>query len=244
MAMPLVGNQVASSPAMPAHLAIAYGEVGVTEIRGPEHNPRIVEYHQACDLHAGDDETPWCSAYVNWCFQQAGMPRTRSAMARSWLHWGVEIDEPELGCVAVMGRGGNPNLGHVGFAVQWDDDYVWLLAGNQKKASNSRSESVCVKKFPRSNFIGFRKARALAASTTIAASAATGAATATAEVANQVGPELPNAVEVITKPEVQQALSAAQVTTGLVKIACFAIVAFGIYWIVRERYKKWKQNAQ
>lgn len=51
---------------------IATTQVGVNEISGNKHNPKIVEYHQACTLQASDDETAWCSAFVNWCYIIAG----------------------------------------------------------------------------------------------------------------------------------------------------------------------------
>eukprot|EP01156_Anaeramoeba_ignava_P011257 Anaeramoba_ignava/a482504_22.p5 GENE.a482504_22~~a482504_22.p5 ORF type:complete len:143 (+),score=5.17 a482504_22:255-683(+) len=61
---------------------------GVTEIRGRKHNPRIIEYHKSTTLRASNDETAWCSSFVNWCIEQAGLKGTDSAAARSWLKWG------------------------------------------------------------------------------------------------------------------------------------------------------------
>jgi uncharacterized protein (TIGR02594 family) len=123
-------------------MAIAEAELsaGVREIPGPEDNPRILEYQRATALGATDDETPWCSAFVNWCMMQAGIARTNSAAARSWLTWGTSLAAPRLGCVTVLSRSTDPTKGHVGFFV--DDDgpeYLRLLGGNQGNAVSIRT---------------------------------------------------------------------------------------------------------
>ena len=63
---------------------IAKGEMHQAEIPGPMANPRIVEYHATTSLKATFDEVPWCSAFVNWVMEQAGIKGTGSAKARSW----------------------------------------------------------------------------------------------------------------------------------------------------------------
>ena len=76
-----------------------------------------------------------CSSFVNWCFQQVGYEGTRSAAARSWLHWGTSLDHPHYGCVVVLARGKNPSLGHVGFFTdRRPDGKVVILGGNQGNA--------------------------------------------------------------------------------------------------------------
>ena len=54
-------------------MMIAEAELGITEFPGAKHNNRILEYHATTGLSADDDETPWCSSFVNWNFQQLGM---------------------------------------------------------------------------------------------------------------------------------------------------------------------------
>ena len=46
---------------------IAQIQLGQKEIEGSKDNPKIVGYHKATTLVATDDETPWCSSFVNWC---------------------------------------------------------------------------------------------------------------------------------------------------------------------------------
>jgi uncharacterized protein (TIGR02594 family) len=135
----------------PAWLEVAELELlaGVREIAGPGDNPRIVEYHQATTLPshlAEEDETAWCSSFVNFCVLKAQFPPTRSARARSWLRWGVAVSTAEipLGAIVILsrGRGVQPGpevidaQGHVGFYVGRADTRVMMLGGNQSNAVN------------------------------------------------------------------------------------------------------------
>lgn len=119
----------------PSWFSTAQHELGIAETPGDVDNPRIVEYHSATTLHAKDDETPWCSAFVNWCFKQVGIAGTNRANARSWLTWGQQIAEPRLGCVAVLWRESpTSDKGHVAFYVGPDParpNKIILLGGNQ-----------------------------------------------------------------------------------------------------------------
>ena len=58
----------APTPLHPATpwLNITYAELGIREQSEPgKHNARILAYHQTTTLKATDDETPWCSSFVN-----------------------------------------------------------------------------------------------------------------------------------------------------------------------------------
>lgn len=120
---------------VPAWLLLALREVGTHEIAGTHANPRIGEYLRSTTIShtlAESDETPWCSAFVNWCMVQTGMAGTNSAAARSWLSWGMRQKVPTVGCLAVLTapeRG--PTAGHVAFYVHHDQQHVWLYGGNQ-----------------------------------------------------------------------------------------------------------------
>jgi uncharacterized protein (TIGR02594 family) len=120
---------------------IAKGQAGVREVAGTAHNPRIIAYHTATDLKATTDEVPWCSSFVNWCVQQAGGKGTRSAAARSWLSWGRQTDEPQLGDVVILSRGASASSGHVGFfagfRMSGGVKYVRVFGGNQSNMVNT-----------------------------------------------------------------------------------------------------------
>src|SRR5512138_3265083 len=120
------------------------------EVAGRRHNARILEYHSATRLRATEDEVAWCSSFACWCMEQAGVPSTRSAAARSWLEWGEPLDAPRPGAVAVFTRGANPNQGHMGFVIGAEaTGDIWLLGGNQDNA-------VSVKLYPRGRLLGLR----------------------------------------------------------------------------------------
>lgn len=112
-------------------------EIGVKEVNGSKNNPRIIEYHQAVSLKATQDSVAWCSSFVNWIFMRMNMPRTKSALAISWLNWGVELEEPIYG--AVMVDDYKNGHGHVAFFTRWlAKDQIEVLGGNQ-------NDEVCYK---------------------------------------------------------------------------------------------------
>lgn len=133
-------------------MEIARSKLGEHEVPGPGANAFILACLASTTLGAPDnqsDETPWCSAFVNWCVEQAGLEGTHSAWARSWLDWGREpVAEDEWdGCVCVLERGANS--GHVGFLIDWSEDSVRLLGGNQ-------GDAVSEAWFPSERVLGYR----------------------------------------------------------------------------------------
>ena len=141
-----LGLKATSTPAalLPARsvswMDIAIAELGVHEdsVHG-QHNARIVEYHRSTTLKATDDETPWCSSFVNWVMRQSGRNGTNSAAAKSWLDWGIEVTVPVTGVVVVIKKKtpgfsqatGSSSGFHVGFFVSQTPTHVRILGGNQ-----------------------------------------------------------------------------------------------------------------
>jgi uncharacterized protein (TIGR02594 family) len=114
--------------------ATARAELGVKEIPGRQHNPRILEYHRTTGGF-GDDETPWCASFVNWCLAQHGVPGTRSAAARSFLKWGKKTTAPKRGDIVVFWRVSPTSWqGHVSFFDRIEGSSVFVLGGNQSSA--------------------------------------------------------------------------------------------------------------
>lgn len=131
---------------------IAKKELGVKEVPGPGDNPRIIEYLKAVDFNDETplhDSIPHCSAFVNWCLQQAGGKGTRSAMARSFLGWGIETKTPKEGDIVVFKRGGSKSKGHVGMVVEVLPLYVKCLGANQ-------SDMVCIQQYNKTLVLGYR----------------------------------------------------------------------------------------
>jgi uncharacterized protein (TIGR02594 family) len=61
-------------------LKLAIAELGQKEISGPQDNPTIVNYaKEAGFAWVDDDETPWCSIFVNWVANKAGLKGSNKA---------------------------------------------------------------------------------------------------------------------------------------------------------------------
>lgn len=144
----------------PPWLEIAEAEMalGVWEVAGNQHDPRILVYHSFTSLRATTDEVPWCSSAMCFCMEEAGPRSTRSARARSWLRWGIALEQPAHGCIVVMKRGGGnqpgPEVieaqGHVGLLVGTPTPRDILVAGgNQSNGFN-------VKPYPVERVLGYR----------------------------------------------------------------------------------------
>ena len=136
-------------------LKIAIAELGQKEISGPQNNPTIVNYaKEAGFAWVDDDETPWCSIFVNWVAKKAGLKQSGKANARSWLLEGLNVDAaPEPGDIVVFWRGSPDSwIGHVGFFFGFsiDGERVYCLGGNQ-------GNQVSVSAYPIDNVLGFRR---------------------------------------------------------------------------------------
>jgi uncharacterized protein (TIGR02594 family) len=156
-------NTNSASNEDPQWIVNAKKEIGVKEISGAKDNDRIIEYHSTTTLKATDDETAWCSAFVNWCFKQASIKGTNSAGALSWEKWGKSYDKPAYGSVAVIayydeGSTKRNGSGHVGFVVGKQGSKIVVLGGNQGdmvKVSAYNPSAINVKrKAPKKNMVG------------------------------------------------------------------------------------------
>lgn len=128
-----------NAAAEPKYLQLARDLIGLKEIHGPQHSAEILRMAQDARLGwVRDDETAWCSIFVCAMFERVGIKSTRSAAARSWSTWGVDVLNPympadiPLGSVVVYSRGSNVTQGHVGFPVGVNAaGHILTLGGNQ-----------------------------------------------------------------------------------------------------------------
>lgn len=109
-------------------------------------NPVIVEFFTATKSTPSGDLTPWCSAFVNWCFLQAGYGQaTTNANSGSFKCFSTVAALPKEGDVVVFKRA-DPTatacsgLGHVGFFVRDLGTSVEVLGGNQIDAHDGCHE--------------------------------------------------------------------------------------------------------
>lgn len=140
----------------PIWLAEARRYLGVAEIKGPQHSPKIIELLDRADgkddaknlQGISDDEVPWCASFVSGVLEIAGIVSARSAWARSYLNWGAKLGGPAIGAIVVFERG--PSSGHVGFVVGRDaKGNLMVLGGNQ-------SDMVKLSPFALGRVLGYR----------------------------------------------------------------------------------------
>lgn len=141
---------------IPYHLTIALNQIGTTEISGDKSNVIINRYLKTVG-QKGDDEIPWCSAFVNWCLIEANLPGTGKPNARSFLDYrreeqgvSTELAFPELGCLVVLSRGTKSWQGHVGIYLDHHRSLIRILGGNQKNR-------VGINAYPSNKLLGYRK---------------------------------------------------------------------------------------
>ncbi|MDB5670012.1 MAG: hypothetical protein JWO25_971 [Alphaproteobacteria bacterium] len=146
-----------ASASQPGWMQIAEAEekAGISEFSPATHS-RILEYLATCEDLEDDEfgryDTPWCSAFVNWCVLRAGLAGTNSGWARSWRDWGSEDLEPGAGSIAVwsrfrdVGAGFERVGGHVAFLVADHGETVEVLGGNQR-------DQVCRAVYPKNGFL-------------------------------------------------------------------------------------------
>lgn len=135
-------------------LEIAVKEYGVKEYPGATaHNPRIIEYMREAGFDFIEDETAWCSIFINWCAKKAHLQRSYKATARSWLDVGRVLKEEDVisGDIVVFYRGTKDGWrGHVGIFINKIGDNIYVLGGNQK-------DMVCIEPYSAKKLLGYRR---------------------------------------------------------------------------------------
>ncbi len=116
-------------------LQLAFEELGVREISGNLHEARILQYAKESGMdYIDDDETPWCSVFVNWVCTKSNLPTSGKPNARSWVNVGTTTNQPKPGDVVVFWRESVESWkGHVAFYLGHSPDMnkVFCLGGNQ-----------------------------------------------------------------------------------------------------------------
>ncbi len=87
----------------------------------------------------------------------SGLQGTKSALARSWLDWGVPISTPRRGCIVVFER--QKIFGHVGFYLEETASDIKVLGGNQQDPQTQLYQ-VSEKYYPKANLLGYRVPKA------------------------------------------------------------------------------------
>jgi uncharacterized protein (TIGR02594 family) len=135
---------------VPIWIPVAFSQFNISRFPAGSSNPEIEKYHKTTNRPHYDDKAAWCSSYVNWCLLQCSINGTNDTLARSWLRWGLPLDVPKFGCIAVFARqGASERRGHVGFLVSEGQATLFVLGGNQ-------SGKVCIRSHSTQNLLGYR----------------------------------------------------------------------------------------
>lgn len=137
----------------PAWLVEALRYVGVKEIPGKRHHPKILEWWKK--IRRGgikSDEVPWCAAFTGAMLENVGIVSSRFESAKSYLDWGIPLRTPVRGCIAVFTRTGG---GHVGFVLADDGNgRILVVGGNQ-------GDAVTIAPFEKSRVVSYRWPKAV-----------------------------------------------------------------------------------
>lgn len=133
----------------PKWLLKAREYIGISEIKGPQHNPIILDLWKTAKLGGiKNDEIPWCAGFVSGVLELCGIRSTRADSARSYLNWGLKLSGPLVGAVVVFERG--PSSGHVGFIVGRE------AGGNLVVLGGNQGDKVSLALFDPKRVIGYR----------------------------------------------------------------------------------------
>jgi uncharacterized protein (TIGR02594 family) len=91
----------------------------------------------------------WCARFLNLVLNKTGYRGTGSDAARSFASYGRRINEPRIGAIAVLSRGKNQNLGHVGIVTGVDPN------GNPVIISGNHGRRVAESTYPRARVISY-----------------------------------------------------------------------------------------
>ena len=133
-------------------IEIALSQIGIKEITGRRHNPEVLKYFSEIGHSwVKDDETAWCSAFVNWVAKKAGLQFSGKLNAKSWLNVGHKVTNPKFDDIAVFSRGDPKGWqGHVAFFIRETPNWVYVLGGNQ-------SNQVKISAYPKYRLLEYRR---------------------------------------------------------------------------------------
>lgn len=126
-------------------------EIGVREEGGANKGKRVEEYISAAGGKAGD---AWCSAFVKWVFDQAGI-KTRINVYSPTAHNSKNLiytkskfkSEPSSGDVFCLYYPGMKRIGHAGFFHSKVNDKIYeTVEGNSNKAGSREGIGVFKRK--------------------------------------------------------------------------------------------------
>jgi len=109
----------------------------------------VAEARKYIGTNPTDMQRRWCARFLNLVLAKVGYNVTGSDAARSFVSYGEKIAQPRVGAIAVLTRGRNRNLGHVGVISGFD------ARGNPIIISGNHGRRVAESVYPRSRVIAY-----------------------------------------------------------------------------------------
>lgn len=109
----------------------------------------VAEARKYIGTNPTDMQRRWCARFMNLVLARLGYNGTGSDAARSFASYGHRLSQPKVGAIAVLSRGRNPNLGHVGVVSGFD------RRGNPIIISGNHGRRVAESVYPRSRVVAY-----------------------------------------------------------------------------------------
>jgi len=109
----------------------------------------VAEARKYIGTNPTDMQRRWCARFMNLVLARLGYNGTGSDAARSFASYGERISRPKVGAIAVLSRGRNQTLGHVGVISGFDS------RGNPIIISGNHGRRVAESVYPRSRVVAY-----------------------------------------------------------------------------------------
>ena len=133
-------------------LRIGLSCYGIEAVPGAPDNLEIMQMAKDCGFNDYvHDSIAWCSLLMNWVALKAGLERSHSLAARSWLQVGTTVDTLEEADIVVFWRiDPSGPYGHVGMPIARRNGLIYVLGGNE-------GNRVQIEGFDPAKILGFKK---------------------------------------------------------------------------------------
>lgn len=125
-------------------LSVAIGELGTKERPANSNNVKYNTWYYKQEVYDGKNggKYPWCMAFVQWCFNEAGFPLPfKTASCSGLLSWYKNnrpkcvVESPTPGCIVIYN-------GHTGILEQINGNTITVIEGNTSLTNNNNGGEV------------------------------------------------------------------------------------------------------
>ena len=128
-------------------LAVAVKELGTKEYPANSNRVKYNTWYYGKEVSGA--AYPWCMAFVQWCYAQAGIPLPlKTASCGALLRWYQEHDpacivkEPVVGCIVIFDFPGGAATDHTGLFESRTNSTVTTIDGNTGTTSDANGGAV------------------------------------------------------------------------------------------------------